>query len=128
MPVEELSIGDYVLSGGEAATLVMVEAITRLLPGVLGNRDSAAEDSFASGAMEYLVEGPVYTKPAAWRGREVPAVLLSGNHGAVDRWRRDQALRKTARNRPGLVAAAPEESLDRRDREVLAEESVPDAT
>ncbi|MEU5857374.1 tRNA (guanosine(37)-N1)-methyltransferase TrmD [Nocardiopsis dassonvillei] len=128
MPVEEVSIGDYVLNGGESATLVMVEAITRLLPGVLGNTESAVQDSFASGGMENLVEGAVYTKPATWRGREVPPVLLSGNHGAVDRWRRDQALRKTARNRPDLVEALPEEALDRRDREVLAEEAVRDAT
>nr|WP_218909436.1 tRNA (guanosine(37)-N1)-methyltransferase TrmD [Nocardiopsis sinuspersici] len=128
MPVEEVSIGDYVLNGGESATLVMVEAITRLLPGVLGNTESAVQDSFASGGMENLMEGPVYTKPAAWRGREVPPVLLSGNHGAVDRWRRDQALRRTARNRPDLVAALPEEALDRRDREVIAEEAVRDAT
>ncbi|NKY98524.1 tRNA (guanosine(37)-N1)-methyltransferase TrmD [Nocardiopsis alborubida] len=128
MPVEEVSIGDYVLNGGESATLVMVEAITRLLPGVLGNTESAVQDSFASGGMENLVEGAVYTKPASWRGREVPPVLLSGNHGAVDRWRRDQALRKTARNRPDLVEALPEEALDRRDREVLAEETVRDAT
>jgi tRNA (guanine37-N1)-methyltransferase len=128
MPVEEVSIGDYVLNGGESATLVMVEAITRLLPGVLGNTESAVQDSFASGGMENLVEGAVYTKPATWRGREVPPVLLSGNHGAVDRWRRDQALRKTARNRPDLLEALPEEALDRRDREVLAEEAVRDAT
>ncbi|WP_017570647.1 tRNA (guanosine(37)-N1)-methyltransferase TrmD [Nocardiopsis halotolerans] len=128
MPVEEISIGDYVLNGGESATLVMVEAVTRLLPGVLGNTASAVQDSFASGGMENLVEGPVYTKPAAWRGQEVPPVLLSGNHGAVDRWRRDQALRRTARNRPELVEELPEEALDRRDREVLAEESVRDAT
>ncbi|WP_444962575.1 tRNA (guanosine(37)-N1)-methyltransferase TrmD [Nocardiopsis sp. M1B1] len=128
MPVEEVSIGDYVLNGGESATLVMVEAITRLLPGVLGNTESAVQDSFASGGMENLVEGAVYTKPATWRGREVPPVLLSGNHGAVDRWRRDQALRKTARNRPDLVETLPEEALDRRDREVLAEEAVRDAT
>ncbi|WP_285732247.1 tRNA (guanosine(37)-N1)-methyltransferase TrmD [Nocardiopsis sp. ATB16-24] len=128
MPVEEISIGDYVLNGGESATLVMVEAITRLLPGVLGNTESVVQDSFASGGMENLVEGPVYTKPATWRGQEVPPVLLSGNHGAVDRWRRDQALRKTARNRPDLVEALPEEALDRRDREILAEETVRDAT
>ncbi|MFV2195892.1 tRNA (guanosine(37)-N1)-methyltransferase TrmD [Nocardiopsis sp. LOL_012] len=124
MPVEELSIGDYVLNGGESATLVMVEAITRLLPGVLGNRESAVQDSFASGGMERLVEGPVYTKPAQWRGRAVPPVLLSGDHGAVDRWRRDQALRKTARNRPDLVRDTPEEAFDRRDREILEEEGV----
>ncbi|MEE2037746.1 tRNA (guanosine(37)-N1)-methyltransferase TrmD [Nocardiopsis sp. CT-R113] len=128
MPVEEISIGDYVLNGGESATLVMVEAITRLLPGVLGNTESAVQDSFASGGMENLVEGSVYTKPVTWRDQEVPPVLLSGNHGAVDRWRRDQALRKTARNRPDLVGAMPERALDRRDREVLAEEAVREAT
>ena len=128
MPVEEISIGDYVLNGGESATLVMVEAITRLLPGVLGNTESAVQDSFASGGMENLVEGSVYTKPVTWRDQEVPPVLLSGNHGAVDRWRRDQALRKTARNRPDLVGAMPEGALDRRDREVLAEEAVREAT
>ena len=116
MPVEEISIGDYVLNGGESATLVMIEAITRLLPGVLGNRESHVQDSFASGGMEYLVEGPVYTKPAEWRGWQVPPVLLSGNHGVVDRWRRDQALRKTLRNRPELLEAAPEEVFDARDR------------
>ncbi|MEU3016330.1 MULTISPECIES: tRNA (guanosine(37)-N1)-methyltransferase TrmD [unclassified Nocardiopsis] len=121
MPVEEISIGDYVLNGGESATLVMVEAITRLLPGVLGNRESHVQDSFASGGMEHLVEGPVYTKPGTWRDQEVPPVLLSGNHGAVDRWRRDQALRKTARNRPDLIAATPDDGFDRRDREVLDE-------
>ena len=126
MPVEEISIGDYVLNGGESATLVMVEAITRLLPGVLGNRESHVQDSFASGGMEHLVEGPVYTKPAEWRGHEVPPVLLSGNHGAVDRWRRDQALRKTVRNRPDLVESAPEGTFDARDREVLAERTVLD--
>ncbi|MDA8370796.1 MAG: tRNA (guanosine(37)-N1)-methyltransferase TrmD [Nocardiopsaceae bacterium] len=121
MPVEELSIGDYVLAGGESATLVIVEAVARLLPGVLGNAESAAQDSFAPGAMENLVEGPVYTKPVLWRGQEVPSVLLSGNHGAVERWRRDEALRKTARNRPELMAAIPADHLDRRDQEVIRE-------
>lgn len=121
MAVEELSIGDYVLAGGESATLVMVEAIGRLLPGVLGNAESAAQDSFASGAMEHLLEGPVYTKPPVWRGREVPPILLSGNHGAVDRWRRDEALRTTARNRPELLDEIPTDQLDRRDREVIEE-------
>ncbi|WP_067964976.1 tRNA (guanosine(37)-N1)-methyltransferase TrmD [Nocardiopsis trehalosi] len=121
MPVEELSIGDYVLAGGESATLVMVETITRLLPGVLGNAESAVQDSFASGSMARLVEGPVYTKPPVWRGLEVPPVLLSGNHGAVDRWRRDQALRRTARNRPDLLRDTPDGEFDRRDREVLTE-------
>lgn len=121
MPVEELSIGDYVLAGGESATLVMVETITRLLPGVLGNAASAVEDSFAPGAMENLVEGPVYTKPALWRGHEVPPVLMSGDHGAVDRWRRDQALRKTALNRPELLHSIAPDHLDQHDRDVLRE-------
>ncbi|MBB6173054.1 tRNA (guanine37-N1)-methyltransferase [Nocardiopsis mwathae] len=124
MPVEELSIGDYVLAGGESATLVMVETVSRLLPGVLGNRDSVDQDSFATGEMQHLVEGPVYTKPAVWRGHEVPPVLLSGNHGAVDRWRRDESLRKTARNRPDLLERMPAERLDRHDREVLEEARV----
>ncbi|PSK95628.1 tRNA (guanine37-N(1)-) methyltransferase [Murinocardiopsis flavida] len=125
MPVEELSVGDYVLNGGESAVLVMVEAVTRLLPGVLGNADSAAQDSFAPGAMHNLVEGPVYTKPRVWRDQEVPPVLLSGDHGAVDRWRRDEALRKTVRTRPDLAERlAAEGDLDRRDREVLEEARV----
>ncbi len=121
MPVEELSIGDYVLAGGESATLVMVEAISRLVPGVLGNADSAVQDSFAPGAMEHLLEGEMYTKPPQWRGRTVPPILLSGNHEAVDRWRRDEALRATARNRPELLDEIPEHQLDQRDREVLNE-------
>jgi tRNA (guanine37-N1)-methyltransferase len=98
---DEVSIGDYVLSGGEVATLVMVEAITRLLPGVVGNAESIADDSFAHG----LLEGPVFTRPVVWQGREVPAVLRSGDHGAIARWRRDEALRRTARRRPDLLGA-----------------------
>lgn len=125
MPVEELSIGDYVLAGGESATLVMVEAIGRLLPGVLGNADSAAQDSFALGPMANLVEGPVYTRPPEWRGRAVPPVLLSGNHAAMERWRRDEALRKTARNRPDLLRRHSPEEWDQRDREILAELGLP---
>lgn len=124
MPVEELSIGDYVLNGGEAAVLVMVEAVTRLLPGVLGNADSAVQDSFAPGAMHDLVEGPVYTKPRVWRDLEVPPVLLSGDHGAVDRWRRDESLRRTAFNRPDLADRLSGSDLDRRDRDVLDEARV----
>ncbi|MFG3442640.1 tRNA (guanosine(37)-N1)-methyltransferase TrmD [Nonomuraea sp. NPDC047897] len=119
--VDELSIGDYVLAGGEVAVLVMVEAIGRLLPGVLGNVHSAVDDSFAPGAMQNLLEGPVYTKPPVWRGHEVPAVLLSGHHGKVARWRRDEALRRTVANRPELAAALDAETLDKRDREVLQE-------
>jgi tRNA (guanine37-N1)-methyltransferase len=105
MRVDEVSIGDYVLAGGEPAVLVMIEAICRLLPGVLGNAESAADDSFGAGAgpMAGLVEGPAFTRPRVWRDREVPPVLLSGDHGAIARWRRDQALRRTALNRPDLV-------------------------
>ncbi len=102
MPVEELSLGDYVLSGGEVAVLVIVEAITRLLPGVLGNDRSAVDDSFAEGAGG-LLEAPAYTKPASWRGLEVPPVLLSGDHGAVARWRAEQGLARTERYRPDLL-------------------------
>jgi tRNA (guanine37-N1)-methyltransferase len=109
MRVEEVSIGDYVLAGGEPAVLVMTEAVARLLPGVLGNAASAADDSFgfdggsSGGPMAGLVEGPAYTRPRVWRDREVPPVLLSGDHGAIASWRRDMALRRTAQNRPDLV-------------------------
>jgi tRNA (guanine37-N1)-methyltransferase len=124
--VDEVSLGDYVLAGGEAAVLVMVEAVARLLPGVLGNASSAVDDSFAVGEMEGLLEGPAYTKPAEWRGHAVPDVLLSGHHGAIARWRRDEALRRTARHRPDLLARLGRERLDARDREVLAEVLGPD--
>ena len=117
MEVRPVSIGDYVLNGGEVAVLVMVEAIARLLPGVIGNPESLDEESHEDGLLEY----PVYTKPAEWRGHEVPAILLSGDHGKVARWRRDERLRRTARTRPDLLAALPPESLDARDRTVLAE-------
>ena len=100
MPVEEVSIGDYVLAGGEAAALVIVEAVTRLLPGVVGNAESVADDSFS----ENLLEGPAYTRPASWRGLPVPEVLTSGDHAAVARWRRAQALARTRANRPDLLA------------------------
>lgn len=115
MPVEEVSIGDYVLVGGEAAVLVMIEAVARLLPGVLGNPESAEQDSFSDG----LLEGPAYTRPETWRGIPVPDVLRSGNHAVIARWRRDQALRRTARRRPDLLAALPGDELDARDRAVL---------
>ncbi|MEV4674958.1 tRNA (guanosine(37)-N1)-methyltransferase TrmD [Actinomadura sp. NPDC049382] len=125
MPVDEVSLGDFVLAGGEVAVLVMIEAIGRLLPGVLGNADSVADDSFAPGAMESLLEGPVYTKPPVWRDRPVPEVLLSGHHGAIARWRRDEALRRTARHRPELLGRFAPEDLDRRDRDVLREAGFP---
>ncbi|MEV1009868.1 tRNA (guanosine(37)-N1)-methyltransferase TrmD [Streptomyces sp. NPDC049881] len=119
--VREVSIGDYVLAGGEAPVLVMVEAIARLLPGVLGNAESHRDDSFAPGAMAGLLEGPVYTKPPVWRGREVPEVLVSGHHGRIGRWRRDEALRRTSANRPDLVAGADPEAFGKHDRATLAE-------
>ena len=112
MPVDEVSIGDYVLAGGEAAVLVIVEAVARLLPGFLGNPDSLAEESHAGGLLEY----PVYTRPPSWHGLEVPGVLLSGDHGAVARWRRDESLRRTAARRPDLLADA---ELSERDRAAL---------
>ncbi|MBO4271930.1 tRNA (guanosine(37)-N1)-methyltransferase TrmD [Microbispora triticiradicis] len=118
---DEVSIGDYVLAGGEAAVLVMVEAVGRLLPGVLGNARSVADDSFAPGAMANLLEGPVYTKPPVWRGHEVPEVLLSGHHGRIARWRRDEALRRTLERRPELAARFDPESLDKHDRRVVEE-------
>ncbi|MDP9846036.1 tRNA (guanosine(37)-N1)-methyltransferase TrmD [Streptosporangium lutulentum] len=125
MRVDEVGIGDYVLAGGEVAVLVMIEAVGRLLPGVLGNVRSAVDDSFAPGAMENLLEGPVYTKPPEWRGHEVPEILLSGHHGKIARWRRDEALRRTAKNRPELLAALDPESLDKHDRQILAELGLP---
>jgi tRNA (guanine37-N1)-methyltransferase len=103
MRVDEVSVGDYVLAGGEAAVLVMVEAAVRLLPGVLGNPDSVVDDSFAPGAMESLLEGPIYTKPASWRGLDVPEVLLSGDHGRIATWRRERAEERTRRRRPDLL-------------------------
>jgi tRNA (guanine37-N1)-methyltransferase len=102
--VVEASIGDYVLAGGEAAVLVMVEAIARLLPGVLGNAESFQDDSFAAGAMQSLLEGPIFTKPAEWRGISVPEVLLSGNHQKIADWRRSQSQERTRTNRPDLLA------------------------
>lgn len=115
--VTEVSLGDYVLGGGEAAALVLVEAVTRLLPGVLGNPDSLLEESHgAAGLLEY----PVYTRPPLWREQQVPEVLLSGHHARIDRWRRDRALARTARRRPDLLLRLRPTELDARDREVLS--------
>jgi tRNA (guanine37-N1)-methyltransferase len=97
---EEISIGDYVLSGGEVPAMVVIEGVTRLLPGVLGNPDSAKFESFQEG----LLEGPQYTRPAQFRGRSVPEILLSGDHGAVARWRKEQARAATRSRRPDLWA------------------------
>ena len=97
----EVSIGDYVLAGGEVAAAVVLEAVGRLVPGVVGNRESVGDDTFSDGLLEY----PHYTRPASYRGWDVPAVLTSGDHGRVARWRRAQALLRTARHRPDLLAA-----------------------
>lgn len=105
MDVIEVSLGDYVLFGGEAAALVMIEAVVRLLPGVIGNPGSLAEESHSAGTAG-LLEYPAYTKPASWRGREVPAVLLSGNHQAIAQWRAAQSRALTAARRPDLLPDA----------------------
>ena len=102
MPVSEVSIGDYVLFGGEVAVLVILEAVTRLLPGVLGNAESLVEESHVDG----LLEAPVYTKPPTWRGLDVPEVLRSGDHGKIAAWRREQALDRTRERRPDLISAS----------------------
>lgn len=101
--VDEVSIGDYVLAGAEAAVLVMVEAVGRLIPGVLGNEASHADDSFAPGGMANLLEGPVYTRPPVWEGLAVPDVLTSGDHGAIEAWRHEQAQQRTLLMRPDLM-------------------------
>ena len=111
----ELSIGDYVLGGGEVAAMVVVETVGRLLPGVMGNDTSADEESFSDGLLEY----PQYTRPAAFRGHEVPEVLRSGDHGRIARWRRAQALRRTLEHRPDLIDARG--GLSDEERDLLAD-------
>jgi tRNA (guanine37-N1)-methyltransferase len=114
--VTEFSLGDYVLNGGEVAALVVVEAVARLLPGVVGNPESLVEESHgAAGLLEY----PVYTKPPSWADLEVPDVLLSGHHARIARWRRDTALERTAARRPDLIAALPVDELDKHDLALL---------
>lgn len=103
LPVAEVSVVDAVLAGGEAAALVMAEAVVRLLPGVLGNEASAPDDSFAPGRSGAALEGPVFTRPPSWRGLDVPEVLLSGDHGAVEVWRTEQSRLRTEAMRPDLV-------------------------
>jgi tRNA (guanine37-N1)-methyltransferase len=111
---EEISIGDYVLTGGELAAMVLIDAVSRLLPGVLGSDRSAEEDSFFGSLLEY----PQYTRPASFRGYEVPEVLLSGNHQAISLWRRKEALRRTWMRRPDLLSKA---SLSEEDKKILEE-------
>ncbi len=120
MRVREISIGDYVLNGGEVAALVVIEAVVRLLPGFMGNPASLTEESHATGDGGGLLEYPVYTKPQSWRGLDVPEVLFSGHHAQIARWRRDQALRRTALRRPDLIAKMADDQLDAHDREVLS--------
>lgn len=115
--VREISLGDYVLGGGEVAALVIVEAVARLLPGVLGNPESLSEESHGPAG---LLEGPVYTRPLDWRGHAVPAVLRTGDHGRIARWRRDESLARTAARRPDLLARVDLAALDRGDRYALA--------
>jgi len=113
----ELSIGDYVLAGGEAAAVVVIEAVSRLLPGVLGNEASAEDETFTSGLLEY----PQYTRPAVFRGWDVPEVLRSGDHGRIERWRRAMALRRTIDERPDLIAARG--GISEEERNLLAVEA-----
>ena len=115
MPVTEVSLGDYVLFGGEVAVLVIMEAVVRLMPGVLGNAESLTEESHAAG----LLEAPVYTKPPVWRDLAVPEILRSGDHGRIARWRRDASLARTAQRRPDLLAGPGAPELDKRDQEAL---------
>jgi tRNA (guanine37-N1)-methyltransferase len=117
---EQISIGDYVLSGGELPALVLIDAVTRLLPGVLGHQDSAAQDSF-SGDMENLLDCPHYTRPELYQGRSVPEVLLSGDHERIRRWRLKQALGRTWRWRPELLEARRERGLSKEESELLDE-------
>lgn len=109
---DEVSIGDYILTGGEIAAMVIVDAVARLLPGVLGAEESPESESFSSGLLEY----PQYTRPAEFRGYTVPEVLLSGNHAEIARWRRAQALERTLKRRPDLLEIAP---LNKEDRSIL---------
>ncbi|MFJ4228284.1 tRNA (guanosine(37)-N1)-methyltransferase TrmD [Paenarthrobacter nicotinovorans] len=115
--VRPVSLGDYVLNGGEVAVLAMVEAIGRLLPGVVGNPESLIEESHSDGLLEY----PVYTKPSSWRDHDVPEILLSGNHGKIAQWRRHEQFRRTAERRPDLLADFDAGALSRADRNALAE-------
>ena len=110
LPVREVSLGDFILTGGEFAALAIIDAVSRLIPGVLGDEDSPTEESFAAGLLEY----PQYTRPAEFMGCKVPEVLLSGDHGKVDRWRREQSLLRTLEMRPDLLETAELTEEDRK--------------
>lgn len=115
--VRPVSLGDYVLNGGEVAVLAMVEAIGRLIPGVVGNPESLIEESHSDGLLEY----PVYTKPSSWRGHEVPEVLLSGNHGKIAKFRKEHQLRRTAARRPDLLDSLDVSNFSKTEKNVLWE-------
>ncbi len=115
LATDAISIGDYILGGGELAAMIIIEAVSRLLPGVVGSAESPANDSFTTG----LLQEPLYTRPANFNGLEVPQILLSGHHAEIDRWRRRQSLRRTFLNRPDLLANLPEGALSDDDRRFL---------
>lgn len=119
---DEISIGDYVLTGGEIPALLLIDSITRLIPGALGDPDGAMDDSFASGLLEY----PHYTRPAEFRGWRVPDVLLSGNHAQIERWRRDQALMRTYQRRPDLLKRVELSKKDKQFLEMLEKAEPPE--
>ncbi|SMP09680.1 tRNA (Guanine37-N(1)-) methyltransferase [Laceyella tengchongensis] len=116
---EEISIGDYVLTGGELPAMVIMDSVSRLVPGVLGNESSAVTDSFSTGLLEY----PQYTRPAEYRGFKVPDVLLSGHHARIEQWRRQESLRRTWERRPDLLESAPLTDEDRRFLQELAKDA-----
>ena len=120
LATDEISIGDYVLTGGELGALVIVDAVARLIPGVLGDPTGALDDSHASGVLEY----PHYTRPAEFRGWAVPEVLLSGDHARIERWRREQALRRTFQRRPDMLWKLELSEEDKRFLTLVAEEEV----
>ncbi len=119
LATDEISIGDYVITGGELAAMVVIDALTRLIPGTLGDPDGAFDDSHATGLLEY----PHYTRPANFRGWLVPEVLISGDHGRISRWRREQSLLRTWQSRPDLLEKAPLTEADRTLLEKIVAES-----
>lgn len=121
LATDSISIGDYVLGGGELAAMVIIEAVSRLLPGVVGSAESPANDSFTTG----LLQHPIYTRPASFRDWDVPEILLSGHHAGITRWRRRESLRRTFLNRPDLLDRLPDDALSEDDIRFLEELSDP---
>jgi tRNA (guanine37-N1)-methyltransferase len=120
---DEISIGDYVLTGGELPAMIIIDAVSRLLPGVLGDPDGAFDDSHATGLLEY----PHYTRPPEFRGWKVPDVLVSGNHAKINKWRREQSLRRTLKRRPDLLETAPLSDTDQKVLKKIKEENANEA-